>query len=395
MSTDTLPLTQAKESDFHFDQVIPIAGAHFIHDIYTAYVAPLLPVIIDKLSLSLTAAGSLTAIMQLPAVLNPFIGYLADKVSLRYFVILAPAVTATLIGGLGFANSYFALALILFATGVSVAAFHAPAPAMIGRVSGHRVGLGMSLYMAGGELARAAGPLIAVWAVSAWTLEGIWRTSALGWAASLVLYLRLRNVSARGAKPASLAHLAPVLKGFFLPLTFYFLFRNLLNVSLTTFLPTFMSSEGASLALAGASLSIVEIAGVGGALLSGPLSDRLGRKPVLMAVTVLSSLLTLLFLQVDGWLIVPVLLALGFTAISAMPIVLAMVQDQLPNNRAMGNGLLMVISFLLQALAMFLVGLFGDLIGLRATFTWSALIGLLGIPAILFMPGGWRGHPQQ
>ena len=62
---------------------------------------------------------------------------------------------------------------LMFAIGVSVAAFHAPAPAMIGRVSGVRIGLGMSIFMASGELARAAGPLIAVWAVATWGLEGL------------------------------------------------------------------------------------------------------------------------------------------------------------------------------------------------------------------------------
>ncbi len=78
---------------FQTGKVVPIVGAHFVNDIYTAAIAPLLPVFIEKFRLSLTQAGFLTAIYQLPAIINPLIGYLADKKSIRYFVIFAPAVT--------------------------------------------------------------------------------------------------------------------------------------------------------------------------------------------------------------------------------------------------------------------------------------------------------------
>ncbi|MCJ7703763.1 MAG: MFS transporter, partial [Anaerolineales bacterium] len=149
-SNISLALDKESENEFQTERVITIFGAHFIHDTYTAFVAPLLPLIIEKLSLSLTMAGSLTAFLQLPAILNPFIGYLADKVSLRYFVIFAPAVTATLISSLGMAPNFVSLAVVLFITGISVAAFHAPAPAMVSRISGNRIGKGMSIFMAGG-----------------------------------------------------------------------------------------------------------------------------------------------------------------------------------------------------------------------------------------------------
>jgi FSR family fosmidomycin resistance protein-like MFS transporter len=388
MATDTLPLARETEEEFQTDQVMTIAGGHFIHDIYTASIPALLPVIIDKLSLSLTLAGSLTAIQQIPALLNPFIGYLADKVSLRYFVILAPGVTATLISSLGFAPSYFALALILFGTGISIAAFHAPTPAMIGRISGQKVGLGMSLYMAGGELARSAGPLLAVWAVSTWTLDGFYRIVVLGWASTIVLFWRLRNVAARPGARGSLRSMAPVLRSLFLPLLTINLFRNFLTVSLSTYLPTFMSLEGSSLWIAGASLSLLELAGVGGALLTGTISDRLGRKPILLITTLLASVFLFVFLNASGWWLVPILIGLGLTAFSATPVLLAMIQDELPNNRATGNGLYMSINFLLRPIAILAIGAIGDRFGLRTAYLGSAVIALLAIPAILTLPEG-------
>lgn len=386
MTSNTAPITQAAEGGFETSQVLTIVSGHFIHDIYTAFVAPLLPLIIERLSISLTLAGSLTAILQLPGLLNPFIGYLADKVSLRYFVILAPGVTATLISSMGFAPSYFTLAVILFVTGISVAAFHAPAPAMIAEVSGKKVGLGMSLFMAGGELGRTVGPILAVWAVSTWTLDGFYRIVVLGWTASLVLYIRLRKLSARPARNGSVRAIIPFLKTLFLPLLLITLFRNFMVASLSVYLPTFLNREGASLLVAGSALSIYELAGVAGALTSGTLSDRLGRKFILVAAALSSAVVMIVFLNVQGWVQVVLLLLLGFTTLSTVPVLLAAIQEQLPNNRAVGNGLYMAINFPMQFLAVVGVGLLGDHFGLRAAFLWSTILSLFAIPAILVLP---------
>jgi len=372
---------------FQTEKAVTFAGAHFIHDTYTAFIAPILPLIMEKLSLSLTAVGSLTAFMQLPSLLNPFIGYLADKVSLRYFVIFAPAVTATLICTLGIAQSFLSLAIILFLTGISVAAFHAPAPAMVGRISGRRIGKGMSLFMAGGELGRTVGPLLVLWAVSIWTLDGLLRVAVIGWVASLILLWRLKDISGKPAKSAPFAQMVPKFKSLFLPLALIVFLRQFIQVSLTTYLPTFLTSEGDTIYVAGISLTILEIAGVIGALLSGTLSDRLGRKPLLVFAIAISSILTFFYLQVDGWLRIPILLLTGFTALSTGPVFLALVQDNVPENRAVGNGIYLSISFLLRSLVLFLMGLGGDIFGLRISYYISIGLSLLAVPFIYFLPG--------
>ena len=387
MATETIPFTETETLEFQTGQVLTIVNGHFIHDVYTAFVAPLLPVLMERLSLSLTLAGSLTAILQFPALLNPFIGYLADKVSLRYFVILAPAVTATLISSLGWAPNYFSLAVLLFVTGISVASFHAPAPAMVARISGKKVGLGMSLFMAGGELGRTIGPLLAVWAVTTLTLDGFYKIMFLGWAASLLLYWRLKDVPpiTDGAR-ISLRSVSPVLVRVFIPLILITIFRNFMMVGLSIYLPTYMSMGGSSLWIAGAALSILELAGVAGALVSGTISDRLGRKSVLIVATLSSSLFLLLFINQQGWVLVPILLFLGFTALSTSPVILAVVQEQFPNHRAVGNGLYMSLNFLLRPIAILAIGFVGEKYGLRTAYFWSAILALLAIPAILGLP---------
>ena len=376
----------AAESEFQAEQVFTIASGHFVHDIYSAFLAPLLPLIIEKLSLSLTLAGSLSAFMQFPSILTPFIGHLADRYNLRYLVILAPALTATFMSAMGLAPSYAFLVLMLTIVGVSVAFFHAPAPAMVAHISGQRVGKGMSWFMAGGELARTVGPLVAVWAASTWALEGMFRVVVIGWLTSAVLFWRLRDTPIVARKNGSLESILPKVRTLFLPLFIVIFFRMFMVACMTTYLPTFMNLNGSTLFMAGASLSILEFAGVVGALSGGTLSDRLGRRSVLMVITVLASLLMIVFLNVSGWLLVPVLLLYGFVSIAPGPVFLALIQDHFPENRAVSNGLYISINFLLRSLAMVLVGMAGDAFGLQAAFMGSALISLLGLVGIFMLP---------
>jgi FSR family fosmidomycin resistance protein-like MFS transporter len=387
----TPPAAAVPDADsFQSARVLTIAGGHFVHDTYTAFLAPLLPLIQERLGTNYAVTGSLAIFVQLPSLLNPFIGYLADKVSLRYFVILAPGITATLLSGLGLAPSYAVLTLLLLAAGISIAAFHAPAPAMIGRLAGNRVGKGMSIFMAGGELGRTLGPVVAVAGVGWFGLEGIWRLAFVGWAVSGILYLRLRDIApveARAVAAADLGALLPDLLRVFGPLIWLVSARVLLLVSLTVYLPLYASdTRDLSLWLSAAALSILEGAGVVGALASGTLSDRLGRNRMLLILLSLSPLFYLLFVLGPTWAAVPLLLALGLTAISPQPVLLALVQDSFPEHRALANGTYLAVGFLVRALGIWAVGLLADNFGLQNAFLWSGFLAFLSIPAVFLLP---------
>jgi MFS transporter, FSR family, fosmidomycin resistance protein len=379
----------APGKQFQTGQVFTIAAAHFVHDIYSAFLAPLLPLIQERLGTGYAMTGSLAIFMQLPSLLNPFLGYLADRVSLRYFVILAPGVTATIFSLIGLAPSYLLLALLLFAGGITIAAFHSPAPAMIGRIAGDQVGKGMSVFMAAGELARSLGPLVAVAGVSWFGLEGIWRLAFGGWAVTVLLYFRLRHVPARSqtALPGSLLAVWPRLRRMFAAITWLVAARVLLLVSLTTYLPIYARDElGLSLWLSAASLTILQGAGVVGALVSGTISDRIGRRRMLLLLMVLSPVFYLLFVLGPVWAAVPLLLVLGLTAIAPQPVLLALVQDGFPDHRALANGVYLAVGFVIQGIGILTVGALADAVGLRMAFLSSGVLALLSIPAVFLLP---------
>lgn len=385
----------AAETSFSWGQILTIAGAHFVHDSFSSFLNPLLPLIIDKLSLSLTLAGSLAFFNRLPSLLNPFIGMWADRIDLRLLVVLAPTVTAVAMSLLGLAPNYAMLLLLLLAMGLSSAALHVPGPVIISRTAGKRVGTGMSIWMVGGELARMVGPLAAVSLVTWLTLEGYYPAMILGMLTSVVLYLRFKKIPLQGqaqARPAPLGEAWKAVSRLMLPMAAIMGVSTAMRAALSTFLPTFMylNTSDQSLWSGGTALAVVEFSGALGALAAGTLSDKIGRRRVIFVALLGAPLLLLLFLSLEGqgrsWLSYPVLALVGFTSLSTTPVMMAMVQEHGRRHPATANGIYMAISFVIGSAGPLLVGLAGDVAGLESAFYWSAVVALAGAPMAFLLP---------
>ncbi len=392
MSAKTTITHKKQKSDtansFKTESVLALSICHFVHDVYSSFLAPLLPLLIEKLSLSLTQAGFLTTVMQLPALLNPYIGTLADRISVRYFVTLAPMVTAVTMSLIGLAPTYGVLLILLLMAGISVSIFHVPSPVMISRLSGSQKGKGMSFFMTGGELARAVGPLAAVGTVSLLGLEGFYPVMIVGIVASFWLLLRLRDVALDDyqRQPSSVRQTWREMRFLLVPLTAILFFRGFMHASVATFLPTYIQLETGNLWLAGIGLTVFEAAGVAGVLAAGSFSDRFGRRRILLISLTGAPLSLLLFVWLGGWLRFGALLFVGFTVLSTTPVMLALIQEHAKSSPSTANGFFMMISFIARSAIVVVVGFLGDLIGLRATYFVSALLGLMAIPFILRLP---------
>jgi FSR family fosmidomycin resistance protein-like MFS transporter len=382
------PAYQPAEESFQIGGVLILSLCHFVHDVYSSFLSPLLPLLIEKLSMSLTRAGFLSTVMQIPALLNPLIGVCADRISVRWFIILAPALTAVPMSLIGVAPNYGVLLLLLFVTGISVSLFHVPSPVMIAKLSGTRKGRGMSFYMTGGELARTVGPLVAVGAVSLMGLSGFYPIMVFGLVMSLWLFWRFKNIPIHGSsrKPMTVRGTWKELYPVLMPLTAILIARGCMHAAITTFLPTFIRMKTGDLWLAGISLTLVEGAGVAGVLVAGSLSDVIGRHRTLLISLISAPFLLLAFVWLEGWLRFGALTLAGFTLLSTTPVMLALVQEHGVASPAAANGLFMMVSFIARSAIAVIVGFLGDLIGLETTYICSALLGLTAIPFIFMLP---------
>ncbi len=130
-------------------------------DGYGNIYAPLLPLLIPKLHLSLAAAGTLTMLYQIAAsVAQVGFGHIADRWRPRVLVMTGPVIAVSVLSLVGIAPSVPILAAILVVGGLGGAAFHPPAAALAHRLGGDHRGLAMSVHITGGTLGFSLGPLL-------------------------------------------------------------------------------------------------------------------------------------------------------------------------------------------------------------------------------------------
>jgi FSR family fosmidomycin resistance protein-like MFS transporter len=178
-----------------------------------------------------------------------------------------------------------------------------------------------------------------------------------------------------------------------IPITGILVARGFLHGCMSAFLPTFITMNTGNLWLAGAGLTIYEAAGVAGVMVAGTLSDRFGRRRMLIFSLLGAPVSLLAFVWMDGWAAYILLGLTGFTLLSTTPVMLALVQENAGESPSAANGLYMMISFMARSAVVVIVGFAGDLIGLRGTFIIFALVGFMGLPFVLRLPGPAKAAP--
>lgn len=377
-----------KNKKFDTSGVMMISFAHFLHDVYSSFLSPLLPLIIEKFSISYSMAGLLTVFLRLPSTLNILIGILADKMPIRYLLILSPAITAVSMSLIGVADSYALIVILLIITGFSASMFHVPAPVAIKHLAGNRIGKGMSFFMFGGEIARTIGPMFILGVISWWGFEKSYRAIPIGLLASLLLYVKVKDLKIsesikKGTEKQSYKSTFTEFKSVFITIAGIAFFSSMIKASLSAFLPTYFTSTGNSLWAGGIALSVFQLAGALGTFSSGTFSDKFGRKNTLLIMAIISPILMWIFVSYStepiGFIL---LLLLGFFLFASTPVLLALVNDYKTTQPAFINGVFMTINFLSSAITIMIIGFLADIFGMENTYKISALAGILAIPFI-------------
>jgi FSR family fosmidomycin resistance protein-like MFS transporter len=368
------------------NQVLTISLAHLAHDTYSAFLAPLLPLLIEKLGMSLAMSAFLDIARKIPSLLNPFFGLLAERTDARYFVILSPALTAFSMSLLGVVDSYAMLLVLLTISGVSSTLFHIPSPGIIKASSGEKLGRGMSYYMVGGELARTVGPLLITGAVSLWGLEGTWRLMPFGFVASFMLYLRLKDFHAehlkftkKPEKGDAMAELKRFLPLFSVMGGFMF-FQSAMKMAVTLYLAVYLTQHGYSLWYASIALSVLQFFGVIGTFVSGNISDKIGRQKTLVLMSSGAAVtMTLFLLSSSIYTLFPLLALLGLFMFANGPVMLSVIHEVETKMPTFINSLYMTVNFSISSVVVFAMGVFGDSVGLDLTYEIAAALAYVAI----------------
>jgi FSR family fosmidomycin resistance protein-like MFS transporter len=386
-TADLAPINTHKDDKFQTLKTLIVSSAHMVHDTYAGFFAPLLPYLIERMSLLKVEAGMFLFVYQSASILQPVIGHLGDKTNLRKYALIMPAITGIALSLLGTAPTFtFGLMLCLIA-GISSASMHSILPALVAKLSGKQVGKGMSFWMVGGEIGIMLGPLMVATIIAAFTIKATPWLMIPGIAVSIALSILLKDMPHHNANPNSQAKIPmKEMLAILLPLAGVMLMRSLLRTASEIYLPLYLIEEGVNPFLAGSSVSLLLGFGVLGTIVGGILKDKYGFKKVMLISIIFASLGMIFFTKTTGFLQVASLALLGTTSMVVLPVGLAFVQESFPNNRSLANGFYLAIVFALNAVAGVTTGFMYDKIGGNSTFLVSGLISFLGIPFIFLLP---------
>ena len=367
-----------------------MACVHMVVDGYGNIFAPLLPLLIPRLDLSLAAAGTLTMAFQLAAsVAQIGFGHIADRWRPRLLVMVGPVVAVTMLSFVGTATSPLALAAILVVGGLGGAAFHPPAAALAHRLGGTRPGFTMSVYITGGTLGFSLGPLL--FAPFAQRFGLTWTPLlALPGLAVIALFLRhVPPIPVHTTGGGGFAALRPYAR----PLALLYLIvvlRTLAAISFATFLPVMLTRRGLSLAASATAVAVYLFASGVGGFFGGPAADRFGPRAVIALSLVLAAPFLFVAPTLHGAPFLIVLALGGFFLQSTLPVNVTFGQSIAPVSAATVSSLMMGFAWGTGGLSVPLVGLVADRIGIEPTLRGLALVPIAAALCALPLPA--RAH---
>ena len=405
-TVDAIPRAQ------YIKEVGLISAGHALTHWYPATFYLLLPLIGKELGLSYTEIGFILTVQHVVgAIANLPGGMVVDAYGKKgYLLVLSLIWIGVPYAVMSVTNTYGVLLLCMALVGIGNNIWHPAAIPTLAYRYPQRKGFVLSLHGMGGNLGEALAPLV-IGALLTWYS---WRTvvvlnvgPGILMAALILVMLgafsvakvgEANDLNARAAEPWSarkyFADLVSLLhnKGLML-VSVSAMFRTLTQVGLLTFLPLFLAYElGYNPFSVGVCMAVLQIAGFAASPVAGHLSDKWGRRRVVMSSMLLTGV-TIVGMVLAGnsvWFVFFVALVGSF--LYAMRSVLqAWAVECTPKHLAgTGVGVQFGITAIGGGIAPSLFGMIADARGLQVAFYGLAVTIVLGNLLVLFVPGGGK-----
>jgi len=374
-----------------------LATGHFVNDMYSSVVPPLLPLITSLYGLSYALAGLVVASYHIvSSVTQPVFGYMFDRFNYGGLIMLGILLGSAGIALLGYSNSYASVLIAVIIAGIGSAIFHPIALSIASTISRERWGTFFSLFILGGNIGLAAGPAIVLIVVANLGIQGlpILVIPAL-LSVSLLIKTRVSWRPARDEAERRKTDEALGVKNSLTPVSALLssaIIRSIAGFGLIAFIPLYVTSSGLGIEAGGLLLFMMLSAGAAGTLVAGLLADLLGTKKVAISQLAIAAPLILILPSIKSFSILMLLVAvLGLSLISAQTVLMLISYELLPYNKGLASSLVHGVAFGVANTLVPLVGAVIDLFGFSAAF--YLLASLQPIAALLVLVAK-RGQPR-
>lgn len=392
-----MTLVQKNTDSPVYSIMIAIAIGHLINDTVQNLVPAMFPYLARDLGFTFTQLGLISFTLNMvSSSLQPVIGYISDKKPMPYALPIGMISVFIGLGLFAIANQYYIIIIAALFLGFGSAIFHPEGSRVSFMSAGNKRGLSQSIYQVGGNSGQAIAPLTGAFILDALGQRGAAILLLLVSIGIVLLfnisrwYSRQLQAEKLDKKPKKIliSSLPPLTKkqvGIALTLLFIIIFaRSFYTTNIQNYYVFYLMNHYDLTIRVGQILIFVFMAfGVVGTFFGGSLSDRIGRKNVILLSVVVPIPFCLLLPYIPFWLVPVFLVVIGTLIMISFSVTVVYAQELVPSKIGTMAGLTTGFAFGMGAIGSVLIGWLLDLIGVDSTMKIVSLLPLILLVSFL------------
>ena len=378
-----------------YTMMILIGVCHLINDTMQSVIPAMFPLLERDMGLTYTQLGLISFTLNMFAsVLQPVVGAVTDKKPMPFALPIGMISSFIGLTMLILAPNYPLILVSVLFLGLGSAVFHPEGSRVSFMAAGNKRGLAQSIYQVGGNSGQALAPLISAFLILPFGMYGasvVLILTAIGifMLTKIAIWYRkqLEEEKLSKVKKVLVSSLPPLTKkqvGIALSLLLVIIFaRSFYVTNITNFYVFYLIQEyGLTIEKGQLLIFLFMACGVVGTFFGGSLSDRIGRKNVILISVVVPIPLCLALPYVPLWLVVILLIVIGSLIMISFSVTVVYAQELVPTKIGTMAGLTVGLAFGMGAIGSVLIGILMDKIGIETTMMIISALPILMLVAL-------------
>jgi len=378
-----------------YTMMILIGVCHLINDTMQSVIPAMFPLLERDMGLTYTQLGLISFTLNMFAsVLQPVVGAVTDKKPMPFALPIGMVSSFIGLTMLILAPNYPLILVSVLFLGLGSAVFHPEGSRVSFMAAGNKRGLAQSIYQVGGNSGQALAPLISAFLILPFGMYGasfVLILTAIGifMLTKIAIWYRkqLEEEKLSKVKKVLVSSLPPLTKkqvGIALSLLLVIIFaRSFYVTNITNFYVFYLIQEyGLTIEKGQLLIFLFMACGVVGTFFGGSLSDRIGRKNVILLSVVVPIPLCLALPYVPLWLVVILLIVIGSLIMISFSVTVVYAQELVPTKIGTMAGLTVGLAFGMGAIGSVLIGILMDKIGIETTMMIISVLPILMLVAL-------------
>ena len=369
--------------------LIWLSGAHFINDIYTGVLNPIMPFIAAKIGISMAIATIILTISHIfSSLLQPLFGFFADNIVKRSFIFWGLILSSIFIPLSALAHNPFILVIFIIFGSIGSSLFHPQALGFASRFAQKEsAGKSMAVFVAMGTLGYSMGPVVSSAITQFLGMPKMPLMTFLGIVWALIMFSFVPKLSL-SEKVVNKINFKTAFKRILTNrklniLNVIAMLKTMIMSACFILLPFLWKNMGYKPFYIGMALFMFIFAGGVGSLISGNIEKNIGAANVFYISMISTFPLMILFILTCSshpTLSLVIFVIMGFITMMATPVTMVMAQNVIPEYKSIISGFINGFSWGIVAIAMSLLGFVAEKFGIQ-----NVLIFVSIIPAICSM----------